>query len=121
MAKLIRKTVPASTLIEVLIAMVIIMVVFVISIKVFNNVLYSGVSLKKLRIQNQLNILSKDVKRQGHVPEQVVVIDSVTYEYLVEDADMGLSRLEIKANENGKSLGSTKCLFQPKENKKSVN
>jgi hypothetical protein len=120
MAKLIRKKVPASTLIEVLIAMVIIMVVFVISIKVFNNVLYSGVSLKKLQVQNQLNVLSKEVKRQGYVPEQAMVIDSVTYEYLVEDTAIGLSQLEIKATAQGKTIGEVRCLFKSQENMERV-
>lgn len=113
MAKLANRKVVASTLMEVLIAMTIIMIVFVISIQVFNNVLNSGVSLKKLEVQNQLNLLKDDIKRKGYISESSLIIDSVNYECQTQETDVAnVVLLEIKASQGGNLMGSTKCLFK---------
>lgn len=113
MAKLINKKLAASTLIEVLIAMVIIMVVFAIAIQVFSNVLNTGVSYKKLQVQNQLQLLSEQVRQKGYVEEESLKIDSVNYQLSTEPSDVaGIAKLEIKAKLNGTNLGSIKCLFK---------
>lgn len=113
MAKLINKKLAASTLIEVLIAMVIIMVIFSIAIQVFSNVLNTGVSYKKLQVQNQLQLLSEQVRQKGYVEEESLKIDSVNYQLSTEPSDVaGITKLEIKAKLNGTNLGSIKCLFK---------
>lgn len=115
MAKLINKKLEGSTLIEVLIAMVIIMIVFAIALKVFGNVMSTGVSFKKIQAQNQLHQLSEQVKRNGYIEESAIKIDSVNYQLLAAPSEIaGISKLEIKASQNGANLGSIKCLFKEK-------
>jgi Tfp pilus assembly protein PilV len=112
MAKLINKQVPASTLLEVLIAMVIIMTVFTVALKVFNNVLSSSVSLKKIRVHNQLNLLKEEARQYGF-RDETLEVDSILYTYQVNQIEVAnLSQLEIKATEHGKLLGSIKFLIK---------
>ena len=114
---LIKKKLPGSTLIETLIAMVIIMVVFAIAMRVFNNLMSSGVSLKKIQVQNQLNLFSKKVQTDGYVTTAHLQLEGIDYDFLTDtSAFTGLSKLTIKANQEGKPLGSVKCLFKVKEN-----
>lgn len=113
---LIKKKLPASTLIETLIAMVIIMVVFAIAMRVFNNLMSSGVSLKKIQVQNQLNLLCKNVQRDGYVTTAHLQLEGVDYDLLTDtSALIGVSKLTIKANQGGQQLGLVKCLFKVKE------
>lgn len=116
MAKLTSRKLKGSTLIEVLIAMVIIMLVFSIAIKIFNNVMQSAVAVQKVKVQNQLDSIAAQVKKDGFVTEKSLVLDSVAYE-LVNDTSalMGIAKLEIKAKQNGRLLGSLKCLYQVKD------
>ena len=116
MAKLANKKIQASTLIEVLIAMVIIMVVFAIAMKLFSNVMSSGVSYRKVQVQNQLQILSEEVKQKGYVPQATLKVDSVDYQFETKASDVaGIAQLEIKASMNKRELGSIKCLFKEGE------
>jgi len=116
MAKLINHKIQGSTLIEVLIAMVIIMIVFGIALKVFGNLLDSGVTFKKVQVQNQLNVLSKEVQKNGLIPAQEQQIDSVLYVYQTDTtAQSEVLRLAIKAKQNGRFLGEVKCLFKATE------
>lgn len=112
MAKLRRKKLAASTLVEVLIAMVVIMVVFTMAIGVFSNVLSGGVSLKKIQAQSQMEALVKELREQGFKGEKVLSIDSVDYELKSLESEIpGTLRLEIRASERGRPLGSIKCLL----------
>lgn len=116
MAGLIEKKIPAATLIETLISMVIIMVVFSIAIRVFGNVMQSGVSYQKIQVQNQLNLLCKKVQEEGYVSETHVQLDSVDYDFTIDTSALpALSKLSIKASQRGKVLGLVKCLFKVKE------
>ena len=116
MAKLVQKKIAGSSLIEVLIAMVIIMVIFAIAMRVFANVMSTGVSLKKIKVQNQLQLLSKKVQQVGYFISQHEQIDSIDY-FLFADTSStpGLSKLLIKASKDNQLLGEVKCLFKPKE------
>ena len=117
MAKLIHKRLAASTLLEVLIAMVIIMVVFTIANKVFNNVISSGASLRKVSVHHQLSRLAEEAKQSGKIEENGLSIDSVTYTYELSNGSLAnVSQLEIKATEGERSLGSIKCLIKSNTN-----
>ncbi|MGN8055105.1 hypothetical protein ACTJKN_02455 [Pedobacter sp. 22163] len=112
MVKLKAKKIEASTLVEVLIAMVVIMVVFSVAIGVFSNVLSGGISLKKMQAQAQMEVLVKQFREEGLKEDRVLKIDSVDYELISSESDMqGMSRLEIRASERGRSLGNLKCLL----------
>ncbi len=117
MVKLIIKKLAGATLIEVMIAMVIILVVFVIAMKVFVNVLNTGVSYRNIQVQNQLHVLSKKVEELGRIENDFLQIDSVAYEFREERLGMqNLSQLEIKAKQQGKLIGSLKTVFKVKPN-----
>lgn len=116
MARLINKKLPAATLIETLIAMAIIMVVFSIAMKVFGNVMQSGVSYHKIQVQNQLNLLVKKVQAEGYSNEDHMLLDGVDYHFMTDTSALpGLSKLSIKASQGGKVMGIVKCLFKVKE------
>jgi Tfp pilus assembly protein PilE len=119
MAQLIKKKIAGSTVIDVIIAMVIIMVVFVIAMKVFANVLNTGVSFRNIQVQQQLNVLSKKVEELGHVENNLLQIDSVNYELIEKRTEaQQVSSLEIKATQQGKLIGTVKTLFKVKADAK---
>lgn len=110
------KSLPASTLVEVLIAMVIIMVVFTIAIQIFNNVLYSGVSAKKIEVEQQLNILANAVKQKGYQYQSEQMVDSVVYKFKIDSTRLsGLTTMEITGKLNDKILGRTRFIFKNDE------
>ncbi len=116
MAQLIRKKITASTLIETLIAMVVIMVVFAIAMRLFNQVMYSGVSLKKIQVQQQLHFFCKKVQKEGYLKIEHLTLEGVDYDFTTDTTAIGgLSKLAITAKQDGKIIGLTKCLFKVKE------
>lgn len=116
MVGMIKKKISGSTLIEVLIAMVIIMIVFGIAMRIFGNVLSSGVSFKKIKAQNQLNLLLKEVQQRGYVQQTDLLIDSINYHLSIDTSKvLGLNKLIIKASEQGAYLGEVKFMYQVKE------
>lgn len=113
MVKLVK--LEGSTLIEVLIAMVIIMIVFTLGIQIFNNVLYSSPSLKKIQVQQQLETFSKEVKQLGYLKQSEEMVDSVRYQFnLDSNATPGIVHLEIIASQHGKQLGEIQLLYKSK-------
>lgn len=113
MGKLKGKKLAGSTLIEVLIAMVIIMVVFSIAMGLFSNVLSGGVSMRKVQIKQQLESLRLQVINSGKIEQEHLVIDSVDYELIkTEQASSGTDLLEIKASDHGTPAGSIRFLLK---------
>ena len=118
MVRLATRKLEGSTLIEVLIAMVIIVVIFTIAMQVFANVMQTGVSFKKLQVQQQLRILAQEVKMGKQVNEEFVIIDSIAYEFeLLPLRQVGLSQLHIVALQQGKKISELRCLFSPRDGK----
>ncbi len=116
MGKLNAKKLAGSTLIEVLIAMVIIMVVFSIAMGLFSNVLRGGVSYRKIQAMNQMELLKNEVLQNKRFERDHVMIDSVDYEFTSKSSAVsGIAILEIKARDRGKLLGNIRC-FYPIEN-----
>ncbi|MCJ0743684.1 type II secretion system protein [Pedobacter montanisoli] len=116
MAGIMHKKLKASTLIEVLIAMVIIVVIFTVAMRVFSNVLNTGISFKKIQVQNQLEQLAQEVKQQGYLKENELLLDSISYRFRLTDTETpGIAYLEIKAAIRNKNVGIYKCLLQRKE------
>ncbi|WP_443946641.1 PilW family protein [Pedobacter sp. AW1-32] len=117
MAKVMREKIESSTLIEVLIAMVIIMVIFSVAMGLFSNVIGSSTSYTKVKAQNQMEVLADEIRTLGYVKENSISIDSVDYQ--IEDdenAVNGLKKIKIKASQQGRSLGSVQCLIQQNAN-----
>lgn len=113
MGKLKGKQLQASTLIEVLIAMVIIMVVFSIAMGLFSNVLSTGVSMRKVRVNQQLEWLRQQAIKNGKIENGHQVIDSIDYECsTLKQEKAGMEILEIKATDNGAQAGSIRFLLK---------
>jgi len=118
MAKITHKKIESSTLIEVLIAMVVIMVVFSVAMGVFNNVLSSGISLKKLQAQAQMEVLVKASREEVLIESKTVNIDSVDYRLETKPSEIrGMVLLEVSASERGTPLGNIKCLIRANDGK----
>ncbi|MCX2495296.1 type II secretion system protein [Pedobacter sp. PF22-3] len=119
MAKLKNKQLEASTLIEVLIAMVIIMVVFSMAMGLFSNVLSSGISMRKVQIGQQLETLRLQVIESRSIEQESVWIDSVDYKInVVKQATSAMQMVEIKANDHGAPVGYIRFLLKMKDESK---
>lgn len=119
MAKLKSKLLEASTLIEVLIAMVIIMVVFAMAMGLFSNVLSSGVSMRKVQIGQQLEALRLQVIEHGSVEQESIRVDSVDYKInVVKQAASAMQMVEIKAADHGAQAGYIRFLLKMKDENK---
>lgn len=103
-------------MIEVLVAMVIIMVIFAIAMRIFGNVMNSGVSFRKLQVQQQLDLLAKETQQVGYITDWDAKIDSVDYHFKTDTTSVpGYAKLFIQAQQQGRLLGEVKCYFKEKE------
>lgn len=119
MGKLIKKKLEGSTLIEVLIAMVIIMVVFSIAMGLFSNVLSGGVSMRKVQINQQMESLRLQVAERGEIEEEHVLIDGIDYQLsTTKQANSDMNLLEIKASDHGVPAGNIRMLLKMKDENK---
>jgi hypothetical protein len=114
MAKLIQKKLPASTLPEVIISMVIIMAVFVVAIGIYVKVTQSGLSMSKTWAQQRMkSILMESIKNKD-LEDAVLNLDSVEFKKSVTAyagyADILL--ITIQANQHGKNVGSLQQLIK---------
>lgn len=118
MAKLMSKKISGATLIEVLIAMVIITSVFSMAIVVFNNILASGVTDGKVRALNQMKALQQHLIITGNAESKELMIDSITYrlEVVVDAGLAGLETVKIRATQQGKLLGEIRFQYQMSKN-----
>lgn len=113
MATLIKRKVRSSTLIEVLIAMVIIMVIFSAAMVVFGNIAQSTPNIKKFQAQRQMERLIDGVARDGYLQEKQLKIDSIEYRFVLHTQQSGpLSTIEVKAYQSGRYLGELRQLIK---------
>lgn len=110
MAQLIDRKVQASSLIEVLIAMVIILVVFAVAMRIFGNVMQMGVSFRSISINSQLDVFEKEISTKGYLENEVIEIDSITYHFEMSEVGSSIKQLKITAMQRGLVLGSRKTL-----------
>jgi type II secretory pathway pseudopilin PulG len=73
-----QKKLKASTIIEVLIAMILIIVVFGIAMMIFTNVVNSGLSVKKIRAEALLQQALLSAERSDNLVSQSVPVDDFT-------------------------------------------
>ena len=112
---LINKKVQASSLIEVLIAMVIILVVFAIAMRIFGNVMQTGVSFRTISINSQLDVFEKEISTKCYLENEIIDIDSITYHFeMREVGSSSVKQLKITAKQLGRVLGSRKSLITSK-------
>lgn len=115
MAQLINKKVQASSLIEVLIAMVIILLVFAIAMRIFGNVMQTGVSFRSISINSQLDVFEKEIAERGYLEKEVVDVDRISYHFEMKDeGNSKIKPIKITAMQYGRVLGSRKLLIDVK-------
>ncbi len=113
MAKLSEKL-KASTLLEVIVAMVVILIVFVLSTGIYANVIRSSPLVKQQRIKALMAGLIQQSMDQGNLKEEVVFIDSISFETTVNvyQGYADLLLVSIVAVEQGNEVGKTKRIFK---------
>jgi len=95
-----RYRVSASSLLEVIVAMVIIVVVFGLAMMIAANVSRGSLSVEKLHAQAVLkNVLAEEEGRRDFV-SRTISIDSVAVEQEVKPYDAGLVEIHLTAYDN---------------------
>lgn len=114
MAKLISSKLPASTLIEVLISMVIIMAVFVIGIAVFTRVTQSGFSMSRAEAQQQMHKIIQESIFNKDWEDQELMQDSILYIKSVKEYSgyPDLLIIEVNALQQEKNIGTLRQLVR---------
>ncbi|KAA8476142.1 hypothetical protein BDE36_2602 [Arcticibacter tournemirensis] len=107
MAKLKDRKLAASTLIEVLIAMVIIVAVFGMAMGIYTNVTQSGYSISTTQSQQQMQTIIGESISNRDWQDQEVIEDSIRYRKTVSawPGYDDLVLIEVRANQNGKEMG----------------
>ena len=105
-----------STLLEVVIAMVIIMLVFGIAMMIFANVTQSSLSLKKTRARALLNEIMLNAEKIKGNNTQSLAIDDFRIEQVVKNynEDPNLTEIELTAyDENSATIASLHKVIIP--------
>ena len=107
----------ASTLVEVLIAMVIIMAVFVTGIAIYTNVTQSGFSTSRLKAQQEMQKIINESISLKDWEAQELDADSILYKKTVSSyaGYPDLLLIEVKAVQNGRELGELRQIVKGKE------
>ena len=114
---LLKRKVQAATLLEVLVSMVIIMIVFVLAMGMYTRVTGAGFSLSQLRSQKEMEQIIRESIRNKDWENQSLMKDSIAYQKTAS-AYAGyedLVLIEVKAEQNGKLLGTLKQIVKPDE------
>lgn len=107
MAELKKHQVKASTLLEVIVAMVIILIVFVFATQIYTNVIRSSPSLKFERARAAAVGIVENSVREGNWADEMIRIDSLDVDKKVA-AYKGYTDLyvfSIRVSRNGEELG----------------
>lgn len=102
-----RHQVRASTIIEVLISMVIIMVVFGIAMMIYANIVQSSLSVKKIRAQAILNEVLQTDESVPIINATTINVDNIRIEQVVKvyPSESQLSQIDLTAyDNNGKEI-----------------
>jgi Tfp pilus assembly protein PilV len=103
----IKASIPASSIVEVLISMVVIMVVFGIAMMIYSNVMQSSLSVKKLRAQAVLNQTLKADESSANVASTSFTVDDLSIQQTIKSYgdENNLTEVDLAAYDaNGKEL-----------------
>jgi hypothetical protein len=114
MAKLTIRRLEASTLLEVVISMVIILAVFTLAIGIFTRVTQSGFSFSSAQAMQHSKCVFYESITSGDLDNRVTTVDSIEYKKTVEGyaGHSDIVLMTIEANQSGKSLGTFKRLVR---------
>lgn len=116
--KLVMTKLKASTVLEVVISMVIIVVVFGIAMMIYTNVTHMSLSGQKIKAQAVLTKIMKDAEATGQPLEQEMTIDDLTIESSIKHDVQNDQLLEadLKAyDENHQLLAELRQLIIQKD------
>lgn len=107
MVRIIKQRITASSLIEVLVALLIIMIVFAIASKIYLNTFIQVPSYTKIAVNQQLNDLMMKAKAGTISTADSITVDSITYLFRLTATDYtdSLNNLEITAKQQQKIVG----------------
>ena len=111
------KRIQASTLLEVIISMVIMMAVFVVAMGIYTKVTHSGTSLSKVKAQQHMKKIIDESVQNRDWEDAVSVDDSIEYKKSVnvyagyEDRIL----ITVEAVQEGRSLGDIKRIVEKRE------
>lgn len=110
MAELKIVKIKASTLLEVIIAMVIILVVFTLAIGVYNNVLRSSPSIKKEQVKALTDQVIEQSIKDEQWEDEDITIEGITIKKIVLPYETYKDLIVITATafENGQQTGQSK-------------
>lgn len=116
MAKLEGKL-KASTLLEVIVAMVVILIVFVLATGIYANVMRVSPSVKQQHIKALVTGLMEKSIIEGNWKDEVVEVDSLFLQKTVVpyQAYTDLLLMEVLVVEQGKEIGKVKRIVKPVE------
>lgn len=104
----------ASTLVEVIVAMVVIMVVFVLALGIYTGVVRSSPSFRQqeFRVKTE-NVLEQSIMERNW-EDEVLQSDSVELQKTVEayEQDTSLLLIKVKAVERGKEIGFSRRIVK---------
>lgn len=114
MDKMTRGKLRGSTLIEVIISMLIIMVIFSIAMGIYARITGSGISSTDHHMQQQIKRIIDSEIETDHAGDNVIIIDSIIYRSATvpysEYSD--LFAIEVKAELNGVVRASGREIFR---------
>ncbi|WP_158800288.1 hypothetical protein [Pedobacter sp. L105] len=114
MAQLKISTVKASTLLEVIIAMVIILVVFSLAIGIYNNVLGSSTAAKTIRVNAMTDHLIRQSINENNWNDLDTLQDSINLKKTVVpyEKDTSLLQITITAFQQDKQIGQSRRIIK---------
>jgi len=113
MAKL-KGKLKASTLLEVIVAMVVILIVFVLATGIYANVVRSSPSVKQQRVKAMISGVIDHSIATGDWKDEVIMVDSISLQKTAVPYQTypDLLLLQVLAVEGGKEIGKMKRIVQ---------
>ncbi|SDN35028.1 hypothetical protein SAMN05421820_107152 [Pedobacter steynii] len=107
-------TLKASTLLEVIVAMVIIMIVFVLATGIFTKVIGSSASVKQQQVRSLSSGIIQESLTQHNWTDETVKIDSIVFQKTVlpYGTDPDLLQISVSAIEHGKEIGKSRRIVR---------
>lgn len=112
----IKGKIPASTLPEVLVSLLIIMAVFTIAITISGRLFSSGISITKEQARSGMDSIISGAIRAGDLEEEIIRADSISYYKKVDPYPgyPGLVIIEIEAVQNDVKVGTMRKIARSK-------
>lgn len=114
MAELKRTQLKAATLLEVIVAMVIIMVVFVIATAIYTNVIRSSPTMKQQRARALATALIRKSLEDGNWEDETELTDSIALQKTVSEypGHPDLRVITVRAAERGRAIGMVRQIVK---------